>query len=173
LNTDALLRLPFTPAAVAARSKFDLYDNFATRCEAEGMPRILFNPHPFEFVDHGATITQRTEFYDTERTIRMDRSGPPAGEPASRLGYAVGRWDGKTLVVTTSRVSWPYFDNIGSPQTEAVQIVERYSLSEDQSRLDFRVTVTDPTTFTAPAVLDGYWLALGGTIPRYDCKPLR
>jgi len=172
-NAEALLRLPFTQAAIAARSKFDLYDNFATRCEPEGMPRIMFNPHPFEFIDRGATITLRTELYDTERTIHMDRPGPAAGEPASRLGYSVGRWDGAALVVTTSRVSWPFFDNIGSPQSEAVQILERYSLSEDQSRLDFRVTVTDPTTFTTPAVIDSYWLALGATVRRYDCQPPR
>src|SRR6185503_8251054 len=149
------------------------YDNFATRCEPEGMPRIMFNPHPFEFIDRGATITLRTELYDTERTMHMDRPGPAAGEPASRLGYSVGRWDGAALVVTTSRVSWPFFDNIGSPQSEAVQILERYSLSEDQSRLDFRVTVTDPTTFTTPAVIDSYWLALGATVRRYDCQPQR
>ena len=33
VGAEALLRLPFTPAAIAARGKFDLYDNFATRCE--------------------------------------------------------------------------------------------------------------------------------------------
>jgi hypothetical protein len=166
-----LQALPFTSEAVAARAKFNLYDNFATRCEPEGMPRIMFNPHPFEFIDHGATLTLRTELYDTERTIHMDRTEPPAGEPASRLGYSVGRWEGRALVVTTTGVSWPYFDNAGTPQSPAVRIVERYTLSDDQSRLDFQVTVTDPATFTAPAVIDGHWLALGGTIPRYDCQP--
>lgn len=35
----------------------------------------------------------------------------------------------------------------------------------------FRVTVTDATTFTAPAVIEGKWLARGDTIARYDCHP--
>jgi hypothetical protein len=166
----ALLRLPFTPSAVEARSRFDLYDNFATRCEPEGMPRIMFNPHPFELVDRGATLTLRTELYDTERTIHMDRASAPAGEPPSRLGYSVGKWEEGALIVATSLVSWPYFDNIGTPQSGDVRIVERYTLSEDQSRLDFEVTVTDPTTFAEPAVIEGHWLALGETIPRYDCQ---
>jgi hypothetical protein len=170
VGAEALRRLPFKPAAVEARSRFDLYDNFATRCEPEGMPRIMFNPHPFEFVDRGATITLRTELYDTERTIHMDRAAAPAGEPASRLGYSVGKWDEGTLIVATSRVSWPYFDNIGTPQSGDVAIVERYTLSGDQSRVDFEVTVTDSTTFTEPAVIKGHWLALGETIPRYDCR---
>jgi hypothetical protein len=165
-----LQALPFTAAAVAARKSFDLLDNFATRCEPEGMPRLMFSPHPFEFVDRGSTIALRAELYDTERTIHMDRAMPPAGEPTSRLGYSVGRWDGKELVVTTTRVSWPFFDNIGSPQTTAVEIAERFRVSDDQTKLTFHVTVTDPATFTAPAVVEGYWLALGDTIARYDCQ---
>jgi hypothetical protein len=165
-----LANLPFTPAAVEARASFDIYDNFATRCEPEGMPRIMFNPHPFEFIDEGATITLKTELYDTARTIHMDRDAPPADAAASRLGYSVGEWEGDTLVVTTSLVNWPYFDNAGTPQSSGVRIVERFTPSGDQSRLDFHVTVIDPTTFTEPAVIQGHWLALGGAIPRYDCQ---
>ncbi len=100
-------------------------------------------------------------------TAPSRRRGSPRRGSATR--WAV--WEGEDLVVTTSRVSWPFFDNRGTPQSSAVRIVERYSLSEEQSRLDFRVTVTDPSTFTAPAVIDGHWLALGGSIPRYDCQP--
>ena len=166
----ALRDLPYTPAAIAARASFDLRDNFATRCEPEGMPRIMFNPHPFELVNRGDTIVLRSELYDTERSIHMDRPAPPADEPHSRLGYSVGRWDGGDLVVTTTRVNWPFFDNAGTPQSTAVEIVERYRLSADQTQLSFHVTVTDPATFTAPAIIEGHWLALGQTIARYDCQ---
>jgi Family of unknown function (DUF6152) len=152
------LDLPFTKEAVAARSAYDLLDNFATHCEQEGMPRIMVNPHPFEFIDHGATITLRTELYDISRTIHMDRSEPPAGEPATHL-------------VTTTHVDWPYFDNIGTPQSRNVRIVERYTLSPDQRRLDYSIEVADPATFTRPATMAGYWLALGDKIMPYQCQP--
>jgi len=59
----------------------------------------------------------------------------------------------------------------GSPQGEPVQIVERFSLNDEQTELAFRVTVTDATTFTVPAVIEGKWLARGDTIARYDCQP--
>lgn len=163
---------PFTEAAVAGRASWNETDNFVTRCEPEGMPRIMVNPHAFEFVDRGAEFSLRTELYDIERTIHMDRETPPGDEPWSRLGYSVGSWDGNDLVVRTTRINWPYFDTIGTPQSEDVAVVERFVLSNDQSRLDFEVTVTDPQTFTRPAVLRGYWLALGATIPRYDCVPV-
>lgn len=171
--TAQLADQPFTDDAIAARASWDMLENFATRCEPEGMPRIMVNPHPFEFIDLGNEITLRTELYDIERTIDMDRDSPPDDEPASRLGYSVGAWEDGVLVVKTARINWPFFDNIGTPLSEEVEIVERFMLSEDQTRLDFDITITDPPVFTSPAKLRGYWLALGDTIPLYDCQPLQ
>jgi len=162
--------LPFTAAAIAARGAWDPLDNFATRCEQEGMPRIMLNPHPFEFVDRGDEITLRTELYDIERVIHMDRSAPPPGQPSSHLGYSVGTWDGGSLVVETTLIDWPFFDNAGTPQSEQVEILEQFTPSSDQGRLDFHITITDPETFTEPATIRGHWLALGETILRYDCQ---
>jgi len=162
---------PFTASAIAARSSWNVLDNFATRCEPEGMPRIMVNPHPFEFVDRGTTLLLRTELYDIERVIHMDGGERPADAPASPLGYSTGRWDNGDLVVRTTHVSWPYFDNIGTPLTEDAVIVERFSLSEDQSRLDFEIAIEDPAVFTRPARIVGYWLALGEQIARFDCQP--
>ena len=97
-----------------------------------------------------------------------------AGEvPPSPLGYSVGRWDGRTLVVDTTRVNWPWVDNSGTPQSQAVEFEERFTVSADQTRLDYQLTVTDPATFTEPAVYDRYWLALvGASIRTYGCQVL-
>ena len=163
-------RFPFTDAAIAARAQWDPIDNFAERCEPEGMPRIMRNPHPFEFVDHGTRIAMHSELYDLVRTIHMDRDAPPADASPSPLGYSVGEWDGNTLIVTTTHVNWPYFDNIGTPQSEGVGMRERFTVSVDQARLDYELTVSDPLTFTEPAVYERYWLALGASVERYDCQ---
>ena len=163
----------FTPAAIAARKSWNPLNNFTTRCEPEGMPRITLNPHPFEFVNRGKQIILRTELYDIERTIHMDHSTPPPNEPPSRLGYSVGSWENGTLVVKTTRINWPYFDTIGTPLGPAVEVIERFTLNQDQSRIDFTMTVTDPKTFTRPAVMKGYWLALGDKLLRYDCQAER
>jgi hypothetical protein len=165
-----MAKQPFTAAAIAARDSYDMLDNFATRCEGEGMPRIMVNPHSFEFIDHGDEISLLTELYDTERIIHMGEADVPADAPASKLGYSVGVWEDDTLVVTTARVNWPFFDNRGSGQSDAVRIVERFTLSDDQARLDFETTVTDPPNLYEPAVLKGHWLALGHTLPAYNCR---
>jgi len=164
---------PFTEAAISGRSSFDPLNNFATRCETEGMPRIMVNPHPFEFIDRGDEIILRTELYDIERSIHMDVEAPPDDAPWSRHGYSIGEWeqDGAVLVVRTTRVNWPFFDNVGTPQSRDVEIIERFTLSDDQTRLDFDITIIDPSTFTSEGKLVGYWLALGETIPRFDCQP--
>ena len=67
------------------------------------------------------------------------------------MGYSQGHWEGDTLVIQTSRISWPYFDNIGSiPQSADAEITERFSLSDDGDRLFYEMTVADPATFTEP-----------------------
>ena len=95
-------------------------------------------------------IVLRVEVFDIVRTIHMDPAANPEAQPATPLGYSVGRWEGDTLVIRTTRVSWPYFNESGSiPQSEAVVIDERFTVGADD-RLVYEIVVTDPATFTAP-----------------------
>lgn len=168
-NQASLASLSYTDSAIAARKSFDMLAA-AERCGPEGLPRIMITLFPYEFVDQGNEILVRAELYDTERMVHMDRTAPPANEPHSVLGYSVGEWRDGTLVIRTSLIDWPYFDQIGTPLSENVRVEERYKLADDQTRLDVEITVTDPTTFESPAVIRNSWLAYGDTIRRYDCR---
>lgn len=169
-NNTREMYTPLTDAAIAAKADFDPLDNFSTRCEPSGMPRLMWYPHPFEFVDQGSEILIRMEMYDAVRTIHMDRTVPPEDTALSRLGYSIGRLEGNELIVETTHISWNYYDTVGTPQSEAVEVVERYTLSEDQSRLDLHISTTDPATFTEPATVSSHWLALGEDIQPYECE---
>ena len=169
-NSDRIDNLPYTEAALAGQEDWDPLDNYIMRCEQPGMPRPMMNPHPFEFIDNGNTITLHGEEMDIIRTIHLGEAADPARQPASPLGYSVGRWDRNTLVVETSRIAWPWFNGQGIPQSEDVQVVERFTLSKDQSRVDYHMTITDPATFTEPATSQRYWLALGEKIEPFDCE---
>jgi len=150
--------LPFTDAAIAARQTFDpLGDDPALKCIPPGMPAMMNNPYPIEFVEDGDRILLRLEEWDHVRTIHMANDVSAEDQPASSYGYSVGRWEDNVLVVTTTRVSEPYFDDIGTPQSEDIEIVERFILNDGTDRLDYRVAVTDPATFTEPAALVGVW----------------
>lgn len=111
--------------------------------------------------------------FNIVRIVHIEDAGDPTQQPASHLGYSVGRWEGDTLVVETSRVNWPLFSARGVPQSEDVRILERFTLSEDQSRLDYHMSVTDPGTFTGTATLDRYWVALGEEPVPYECEARR
>lgn len=164
------LHFSFTEAAIAGRAAWNPLDNFLTRCEPPGMPAIMRNPQRFEFVEDGDNIQVRAQFFNVVRTIHVQSAASPEDQPASRLGYSVGRWEGNTLVVETSRINWPYFHMNGTPQSEEIQVVERITLSDDQSRLDFHMTMTDPATLTEPATFERHWLALEGELQHYQCE---
>jgi hypothetical protein len=138
------------------------------------MPTVMNWVYPFEFTQVDAsTITLRNEYFDLERTIHMAPATVPADMAPTRLGYSVGHWedDGRSLVVVTTKLNWPYYDTIGTPLTPAVEIVERFTLGDDQSTLTYQQTVTDPATFTEPAVHTSQHLALGETIEPFVCAP--
>ncbi len=164
--------LPLTAAALAARGDYDpLTDDTALRCIPQGMPGIMDNPFPMELLERGGDIVLRTEEWDVVRTIHMDGAGNAENEPATPHGYSVGRWEEGTLVVATTKIDWPYFDDIGTPMSPAMEIVERFTLSEDERRLDMTMTVTDPATFTDPVHLTGaYWTWVPGEeVKPYNC----
>ena len=64
------------------------------------------------------------------------------------------------MVVTTTRINWPFFSQLGIPQSGNSVIVERFSSTADGSQLNYEMTVTDPLNFTEPVVLEKYWLWL-------------
>ena len=150
--------LPFTEAAIAARDDFDpLADDPALRCIPPGMPGMMNNPYPIEFVDQGDRILLRLEEWDGERVIHLSADASAADQPPSHVGYSTGRWEGDTLVVTTTGINEAFFDDVGTPQSEDVEVVERFQINETRDRLDYHVTVTDPGTFVEPATLVGAW----------------
>ena len=65
----------------------------------------------------------------------------------------MGRWDEGTLVVETTHVDWPYFDRDGTPQSDQVEFVERFTMNDDASRLDYTLTARDRVMFTEPVVV--------------------
>ena len=155
--------LSLTPEAEAVLATWNVADNWVVRCERRGMPSTMGNPYPREFVDEGDRIVLRIEEHDNVRVIHLSGDADPGAQPASRLGYSVGRWeDERTLVVSTTRINFPWYNTTGVPQSEDVTVHERFTLSDDELRLSYEQVVTDPATFTAPARLTGEWVAIPG-----------
>ncbi len=159
---------PLTPQAQTAHANWDrVADNPYIRCE-NGMPAIMDQFYPMEIAATGDDIVVHLEELDTTRMIYMTASAPPP--TANPYGYSVGYWEDETLVVNTTHINWPWFDQTGVPQTDAIELLERFTLSENGLRLNYSVTATDPVTFTEPVELTRDWIWLPGeSVQPYDC----
>lgn len=163
------------PLTEAARESVREYvgsgENLAIRaCVPKGMPLMMEQPYPLEFRRNGSDISLHLEEYDAVRIIHMDRDGPPANADRSPIGYSVGRWDGETLVVTTTLLDWPWFSQGGIPQSPEATLVERFTPTADGSQLDYELTATDPVSFTEPVTTSRQWLYLPDQqIRPYEC----
>ncbi|MFP6827805.1 MAG: DUF6152 family protein [Gammaproteobacteria bacterium] len=159
---------PLTPAGQAARDAWDpLQDDPALRCIPPGIPVAMDNPYPIDFMNRGDTIIMRLEEWDGVRVIHMNADANADDQRVSHMGFSVGRWEGDTLIVTTTAVDYPFFDDVGTPQSPDAEIVELFTLSESDTRLDWEATVTDSLNFTEPVTLSGYW----GWVPGEQIKP--
>jgi hypothetical protein len=141
---------PLTEKASRVAATFNpVTDTTTEGCTPKGMPAIMRQPFPIEFVDRGDTIELRMEEYDTRRTIHL-RADASVEVPRTPLGYSIGNWEGSTLVVETLRLDEPYLNATGAPMSAHAKLVERFSPSEDGSRLNYTLLITDPESLTAP-----------------------
>ena len=168
LSLIGLSDYPLTASASLTRQNFDpVADNPIPGCTPKGMPHIMGQPYPVEFIDEGERILLRIEEYDLTRVIQV--TDEPAPGVASPLGHSVGRWDGNSLLVSTSAILAPQLI-AGIPLSASAQIEELFELSGDQARLNYRLTVTDPATLTEPVTRQKYWTWIPGVeIESYEC----
>ena len=163
--------LPFNEIALAAQAAWNpLTDDPVLQCTPRGLPSLMNNPQPIEFIDRGNTILMRLEEWDGRRVIHMTVDEIPANLTPNRYGYSIGRWEDRTLVVESTGFSDPNFDDHGTPQSESARMEERFTLSDDETQLNYEVIHWDPLIFTEPARLTGLWKwTPGEEVKDYNC----
>jgi hypothetical protein len=88
-----------------------------------------------------------------------DDDAPAAARAPTPLGWSQGRFDGASLVVTTTAIDWPYFQLYGLegvPQSREMTLVERFTPNADGTELTYDISATDPQTFTRTVTAQGY-----------------
>ena len=67
-------------------------------------------------------------------------------------GWAVGKWEGDTFVITSKGYnSKNWLDNVGHPQSESMTLEERWTRTDFET-LQLTMTLKDPEYYTAPWV---------------------
>jgi len=160
---------PLTAAGKAGLAQWNPRDNSLLKCGTKGTPLIMISPLPMEFVRKGDTIVLSLEEYDTVRTIHMNPSAPAPNEH-TLLGFSRGRFEGATLVVETDHIAAGYFDHEGTPMSDEIKVVERFTPNADYTRLDYTLTTTDPKNFERPFDLTRYYVwKPENTVHPYEC----
>ena len=150
--------LPLLPWAKELRDKRKEQDEPYTACLPMSVPRV--NPYPWKFAmsytNKGLThiyILHEAGDSGAHRVVYMDGRKHPDGFIPAWLGHSVGRWEGDALVVDTVGFNDKFwFDRRGTPHTEQLHIVERYS-RPNYGTLINDVTLEDPGALARPVKL--------------------
>jgi len=144
--------LQLTPAYAAKRQDLIAHaeeDNQSANCLPPGMPGIMSQPYPMEFLLTPGQVTIVIEAYSMVRHIYTDGRPLPADPDPNFFGTSVGHWEGDTLVVQSVGFSRQTEIEPHVPHSEKMQISEKFRLLDPET-MSIETTVTDPEALAAP-----------------------
>ena len=120
-------------------------------CWPNGTPAFLLYPQqPVFFLQSPKEVLMIWQGDHQVRHVYLNMPHSKNPKP-SWYGESVGHYEGDTLMVDTIAISEKSLvDNFGTPHTAQLHTIERYRLSDDRMRLEVRLHVEDPGTFTTP-----------------------
>ncbi len=118
-------------------------------CDPPGMPQIMTQPYPVEFLFTPGKVTVAIEAYSQMRRIYVD-GRPHAEDPdPTYQGDSIGHWEGDTLVVDTIGFIPDSMIAPGVGHSDQMHIVERIrKVSPDT--LQIQTTIDDPKALVEP-----------------------
>jgi hypothetical protein len=143
--------IPYQPWA--AEKKKENQENWLTRdpeikCYLPGVPRATYLPHPFQIFQSDKAFFIAYEYAGAVRNVYLKDPGPAPLD--SWMGQSFGKWDGDTFVIdVTGFNDQSWFDRSGNFHSEALHVVERYTLI-DRDHIQYEATLEDPKVFTRP-----------------------
>ena len=150
--------LPLLPWARDLRDSRKEQDEPYTACLPMSVPRV--NPYPWKFAmsytARGLThiyVLHETGDAGAHRVIYMDGRPHPKDPVPTWWGHSIGRFEGDTLVVDTIGYNDKFwFDSRGTPHTEQLHTIERFSRPNFGTLInDF--TLIDPGAYSRPVQL--------------------
>ena len=183
---DASKVAPMQPWALALyqnrQRRFLQDDPTYINCKPPGGPRQFQQPFGVQFVEDrerqrifeligGGNHNYRILYFDGR-----DQKGQVGGDDDNPLYYgrAVGKWEGGTMVVSTTGFNEDFwFTNGGLPHTDQLKLTERFTRS-DFDTLKYEVTVDDAAAYTRSWKASWTLRWVGGEeLPIYFCQDNR
>ena len=107
-------------------------------------------PHPFKIVQTPSLVVllYETSENSTFRQVFLDGRPLPRDPDPTWLGYSIGHWEGRTLVVETSGFNGRSLLDVGPghPQSEEGHVTERFTRL-DFGHLEIDIQIDDPKAY--------------------------
>jgi len=144
----------------------------AANCVPPGLPGIMSQPYPIEFLYQPDKVVMLTEAYMQYRHIWTDGRAQPEDPDLTFLGHSTGRWEGDTLVVET--VGLNPQNPLDARQAPGVRPSEQLRITERIRRIDadyieIQTTLTDPKVLAEPFTSSIFYRHLDDEIREYIC----
>jgi hypothetical protein len=145
---------------------FSLYDRCIGRGISNGMNAAIYG-NGIRIAQSPEAVSITYEMIHETRVILLDNK-KPYPEIAQFTGNARGHWEGDTLVVE-SRGFQDRTSVGGAPNSANMRTTERIR-RVDPEMIEYRITINDPDTYTAPFTVRTMWTTQPGYYPyEYSC----
>ncbi|HEY6343577.1 MAG TPA: hypothetical protein VIY49_18935 [Bryobacteraceae bacterium] len=145
-------------------------DGETANCLPPGMPTIMNQPYPMEFLLTPGLVTIVIEAYSQVRHIYTDGRPLPEDPDPNFYGTSVGHWEGDTLVAESVGFA-QVARGLSFPYSDKMKILERFKLT-DPDTMSIETTIVDPEALTGPYSMGARTLRRhrNWTIAEYVCE---
>ena len=158
----------FGPGPFDTFEDFSLYDRCIARGLSAGMTAVLYG-NGLVIAQSPDSVTITYEMVHETRVIPLDGRPHVAAGVTQYNGNSRGRWDGDTLVVETGGFTDKTSIGPGAPNSTSLRTTERIR-RVDSDMIEYRITVDDPVTYTAPFTVRAMWTKQGSyEVYEYSC----
>ena len=174
-NQPRTFDLPYTDWGLKQWVEYDPVEkgDYAGTCLPFGMSRNINSPHGVQLIQHPDALAflfeQNTWFHWVPLNPEF-KWNPEL--PEAWNGYTTGRWDGDTLILTTTKFNgYTKLDTAGHPHSKQLTLVNTFRRLDSRS-MEHTVTVNDPRAYTQPWMNVRTWNLKPATdvIMEYSCE---
>jgi hypothetical protein len=165
------------PAAQQTAKSRDLAFDPAKHCMVVGPFRMMArDDNRFEVLTTGNRVTLMFErvALGNKREIYLGRTDHSAKGDPTYLGDSIGRFEGDTLVVDTTRFNEAtWLNDLGAGHSEALHLVERFRPVAGGRFLEYQVTADDAKALAKPYTYTRYYQRSNTELQEDFCEDRR
>jgi len=140
----------------------------AANCVPPGLPGIMTQPYPVEFLYQPGKVVLLTEAYMQFRHIFTDGRAHPEDPDPAYYGHSTGKWEGDTLVIDSVGFNPSTLLREGVPHSDQLRIVERIRRASPEW-LEIETTLHDPVVLEEPYTSVSSYRHLNDELREYIC----